>query len=93
MELLTGSVLVEACVDSLDSALAAEAGGAGRLELCDNLAEGGTTPSAGMIAACREAVGMPLFVLIRARGGDFVYSEAEADLMVYDVGVARELGA
>lgn len=46
-----------------------------------------------MIAACRQAVGMPLFVLIRARGGDFVYSDAEADLMVYDVGVARELGA
>jgi copper homeostasis protein len=46
-----------------------------------------------MIAACRQAVGMPLFVLIRARGGDFVYSDAEADLMVYDAGVARELGA
>ena len=86
-------MLVEACVDSIESALAAEAGGAGRLELCDDLAEGGTTPSAGVIAVCRKQVGIPLFVLIRARGGDFLYSEAEADAMVYDVGVARELGA
>lgn len=86
-------MLVEACVDSIESARAAEAGGAGRLELCDNLAEGGTTPSAGVIAVCREQVGIPLFVLIRARGGDFLYSEADADAMVCDVGVARELGA
>jgi copper homeostasis protein len=80
-------------VDSIESARAAEAGGAGRLELCDNLAEGGTTPSAGVIAVCRERVGIPLFVLIRARGGDFLYSDADADAMVRDVGVARELGA
>jgi len=86
-------VLVEACVDSIDSALAAAAGGAGRLELCDNLAEGGTTPSAGAIAVCREQVGIPLFVLVRARGGDFLYSDADADAMVRDVGVARKLGA
>lgn len=86
-------VLVEACVDSVDSARAAERGGAGRLELCDALFDGGTTPSAGMIAACREGVSIPLFVIIRPRGGGFVYSEPELDVMRRDVVAARALGA
>jgi copper homeostasis protein len=86
-------VLVEACVDSVASALAAERGGARRLELCDALFDGGTTPSAGMIAACKAAVSIPLFVMIRPRGGGFVYSDAERDVMQRDVVVARELGA
>ncbi len=87
------SILVEACVDSVASALAAERGGARRVELCDALFDGGTTPSAGMIAACKEAVGIPVFVMIRPRGGGFVYSDAERDVMRRDVGIARELGA
>jgi copper homeostasis protein len=86
-------ILVEACVDSVASSLAAERGGADRLELCDALFDGGTTPSAGMIAACRAAVSIPLFVLIRPRGGGFVYSDAERDVMRRDIVVARELGA
>lgn len=86
-------ILVEACVDSVASALAAERGGARRLELCDALFDGGTTPSAGMIAACRAAVSIPVFVMIRPRGGGFVYSDAERDVMRRDVVVARELGA
>ena len=86
------SVLVEACVDSVESALAAERGGAGRLELCDALFDGGTTPSAGMIAACRERVSIPLFAIIRPRGGGFVYSEPELDVMRRDVVAARALG-
>jgi len=57
-------VIVEACVDSVESALAAERGGARRLELCDALFDGGTTPSAGMIAACRDRVSIPVFVII-----------------------------
>ena len=65
-------MLVEACVDSVESALAAERGGAGRLELCDALFDGGTTPSAGMIAACRERVSIPIVVIVRPRGGGFV---------------------
>jgi copper homeostasis protein len=85
-------VLVEACVDSVESALAAERGGAGRLELCDALFDGGTTPSAGMIAACRERVSIPLFVIIRPRGGGFVYSEPELDVMRRDIIAARGLG-
>jgi copper homeostasis protein len=86
-------VLVEACVDSVESALAAERGGAGRLELCDALFDGGTTPSAGMIAACRDRVSIPLFVIIRPRGGGFVYSESELDVMRRDIIAARGLGA
>ena len=86
-------ILVEACVDSVASSLAAERGGAHRLELCDALFDGGTTPSAGMIAACKEAVSIPVFVMIRPRGGGFVYSDAERDVMLRDVVVARELGA
>jgi copper homeostasis protein len=87
------AVLVEACVDSVASSLAAERGGAGRLELCDAIFDGGTTPSAGMIAACKATVSIPVFVMIRPRGGGFVYSDAERDVMRRDIVVARELGA
>lgn len=87
------SILVEACVDSVASSVAAELGGARRLELCDALFDGGTTPSAGMIAACKEAVSIPVFVMIRPRGGGFVYSDAERDVMRRDIVMARELGA
>ena len=88
-----GSVIVEACVDSVASSVAAERGGAQRLELCDALFDGGTTPSAGMIAACKESVTIPVFVMIRPRGGGFVFSDAERDVMRRDVVVAREIGA
>src|SRR5574338_1474577 len=87
------SILVEACVDSVESALAAERGGANRLELCDALFDGGTTPSAGMIAACKERVSTPVFVIIRPRGGGFVYSLPELDVMRRDIVAARGLGA
>ena len=63
------------------------------MELCAALHDGGTTPSAGMIAATKAAVSVPVFVMIRARGGGFVYSDAERDVMRRDVFVARELGA
>ena len=63
------------------------------MELCDALFDGGTTPSAGMIAACKEAVSIPVFVMIRPRGGGFVYSEPERDVMRRDIVAARELGA
>src|SRR5919202_1052386 len=87
------SVLVEACVDSVDSALAAERGGAGRVELCDALHDAGTTPSAGMIAAVKARVRIPVFVIVRPRGGGFVYSANELDVMRRDARVARALGA
>jgi copper homeostasis protein len=86
-------VLVEACVDSVESALAAERGGAGRLELCDALHDAGTTPSAGMLDAVKSRARLPVFVIVRPRGGGFVYSPAELDVMRRDIDVARRLGA
>ena len=87
------SILVEAAVDSVISAVAAERGGARRLELCDNLGDGGTTPSAGMISAVKAAVRIPVFVIIRPRGGGFVYTDVELGVMRLDVEAARMLGA
>ena len=86
-------MLVEACVDSVESAVAAERGGAGRLELCDNMCDAGTTPSAGMIAAVKAAVQIPVVVIVRPRGGDFVYSPSEVDVMMRDIDIATQLGA
>lgn len=86
-------VLVEVSVDSVESSRAAAEGGAGRIELCAGLLEGGTTPSAGMIASCRDAVAIPLFVLIRPRSGDFLYDDAELAVMRRDIATARDLGA
>src|SRR6266568_414108 len=86
-------VLVEACVDSIESALAAAAGGAHRIELCANLVEGGTTPSAGTLAMCRMRLGIPIVVLVRPRGGDFLYSAAELGVMLEDIRRVKDAGA
>jgi copper homeostasis protein len=86
-------VLIEVLVDSVESARAAEAGEANRLEVCQNLFEGGTTPSAGLISTLARAVTIPFNVMIRPRGGDFCYSDCEFEVMRQDVRIARELGA
>lgn len=87
------SIAVEICVGDLLSALEAGAGGADRVELCDRLEVGGTTPSAGTIAeACRRLT-IPVHVLIRTRAGDFAPAEPEIAAMAHDVEVARSLGA
>jgi copper homeostasis protein len=83
---------VEICVDSPAGAFAAERGGADRVELCDNLLEGGTTPSAGCIKVARRDLKIGLHVLIRPRGGDFLYTAEEMEVMREDIRLAKELG-
>lgn len=85
--------ILEVCAASLESVMAAKAGGAQRIELCSALSEDGLTPSYGMIEAARRFGPDRLHVLIRPRGGDFVYSEAEVECMVSDIRICRELGA
>ena len=87
------SILVEAAVASVASALAAESAGAGRLELCGSLVEGGTTPSRGMLTRVRERVALPIHVLIRPRGGDFLFDGDESEVMLRDIATARTAGA
>ena len=75
-------MVVEICVDSIESALIAEKSGANRIELCSALALGGITPSWGLIEKAIEELAIPIHVLIRPRGGDFNYSQSEIDLMI-----------
>jgi len=85
--------LIEACVDSVTSALAAEKGGARRIELCDALETGGITPSAAKIQLCVERLSIPVIVLIRARGGDFLYGDTTTEEMLRDITIAKSFGA
>ena len=83
---------VEICAEGIASALAAGRGGADRVELCENLAVGGVTPGPGSIALAAERLAVPVHVLVRPRGGDFVYSVDESEAIRRDVEIARTLG-
>lgn len=85
-------LLKEACVENFDQGYYAFREGADRIELCDNLAAGGTTPSYATIAAAREFISIPSAVIIRARGGNFEYSDMEKNIMLQDAQMAHDLG-
>ncbi len=84
--------ILEVCAGSVASALAAQQGGAFRVELCDNLYEGGTTPSYGTIEIARQKLSIRLHVIIRPRGGDFLYSPLEYEIMRKDIELCKQCG-
>ncbi|MGH7651740.1 MAG: copper homeostasis protein CutC [Gemmatimonadaceae bacterium] len=84
--------LVEAAVETIESACAAERAGAHRIELCAGLDDGGTTPDSGLIETVVASVGIPVFVLVRPRAGDFVYTATEVEAMCHDIAHAKALG-
>jgi len=83
---------IEACVENINEALRAESLGASRVELCENLRVGGTTPSAGSIAITNKILKIPIMVLIRPRGGNFIYSRNEIEVMKHDIEVCKKIG-
>jgi copper homeostasis protein len=84
--------LIEISVESVEAAAAAERGGASRIEFCSNTRVGGTTPSDELLRAVRERVRVPIFSMVRPRGGNFFYSEAEYEAMQRDIDAAKECG-
>lgn len=86
------SIKIEVCAFSLESCLAAEKGGANRIELCGSVYEGGTTPSAGLMQMAKQQVSLEIYAMIRPHGGDFCYSDDEISVMQADIRMAKELG-
>ena len=86
------TLIFEACVGNFKQAKDAELRGASRIELCENLSEGGTTPSFGTIKLTRQLLNIPVFSIIRPRGGDFVYSNEEIEIMIEDIIQCKNLG-
>ena len=89
---MSSQVVLEICLESIDRAVAAERGGAHRVELCSDLPSGGITPSAGLIEAARNHLRIPIHVLIRPRAGDFLYSGREFEVMERDIRMAKKMG-
>lgn len=85
-------MIKEACVESFEKSLESQNKGANRIELCENLSVGGTTPSYGTVKICLEKLNIPIFPMIRARGGNFVYSKEEIEIMKEDIKIFKELG-
>ena len=86
------SIVLEICVETLAAAVAAERGGADRIELCEGLREGGVTPCMELMRAVREQLKIPVFAMIRPRGGDFCYSDAEFEEMKSEINAAKAAG-
>src|SRR5208282_406483 len=84
--------ILEISVESVEAAVAAERGGAQRIELCSDARVGGTTPGRGLLRAVRERVRLPIFSMVRPRGGNFIYAEAEFEAMRGDVETAQKTG-
>lgn len=82
---------LEVCANGYESALAAQNGGAKRVELCDNLAEGGTTPSYAQIALAKKNLSIEIWPIIRPRGGDFLYTDLEFELIKEDIKICKSL--
>ena len=87
------TLFFELCAESVEAAIAAQVGGADRIELCSDLAHGGITPDRALTAASAAAVSLPVFVLIRPRSGSFVFSSAEFNLMLQQIEEAKRAGA
>jgi len=85
-------MIVEIAANSVASALAAQAGGAGRVELCSSLELGGLTPSSAQVTLARDRLRIPLYVLVRPRAGDFLYSDLECETMLRDIETCVSLG-
>lgn len=84
--------IIEVATSDFATTASAVEGGADRIELCGNLAEGGTTPSYGTLKKCREAFSVLLYPIIRPRGGDFLYTSEEFEIMLHDVKICKEFG-
>ena len=89
---MTARKIIEICVEGVDGLVAAQDGGADRVELCASLLEGGITPSIGTVRAALGIARIPVFVMVRPRGGDFLYSDLEYRSMLEDVAAFRSLG-
>jgi len=87
-----GTYVLEIATSDFETTRSAVEGGADRIELCANLSEGGTTPSYGTIYQCRESFDVLLYPIIRPRGGDFLYTDDEYEIMLHDVKLCKQLG-